>query len=216
VEIRNFRRNYQCDAIDVEALSADPIQQFNQWLELAHQTEVPSWFEVNAMTLCTSDDVGRVSGRIVLLKLVDELGFTFFTNYQSDKAQQLEANARAALVFYWPHLERQVRVEGAVAKTDGTTSDSYFQARPRGSQIGAIVSPQSRPLEARGQLERDVQKLIDRYGDDQPLPRPDYWGGYRLSPVRIEFWQGRPNRLHDRFLYVRSEGSHWLLTRLAP
>ncbi len=214
MDIQNLRRSYELDAIDVDVMSADPIEQFKAWLELAQSTDAPKWLEVNAMTLCTADELGRVSGRIVLLKSVDDKGFTFFSNYQSDKAQQLDANPRAALVFYWPHLERQVRIEGAVTKTDDATSDAYFRARPRGSQIGAVVSPQSRPLSDRQELEYQAKSLENQIGTN-PIPRPSYWGGYRLEPSRIEFWQGRANRLHDRFLYMRSD-AHWLLTRLAP
>lgn len=216
MEIQNLRRNYSQDALDSDVLASDPIEQFREWLKAADQAGKPEWLEINAMTLATSDELGRVSARIVLLKSIDSSGFTFFTNYRSDKAQQMEANDRAALVFYWPHQERQVRVEGTVTKTDAATSDAYFQARPRGSQIGAIVSPQSKPLADRTQLEREAEELAAEYAEGQTLPRPNYWGGYRLTPHRIEFWQGRPNRLHDRYLYVRAGDAEWLLTRLAP
>jgi pyridoxamine 5'-phosphate oxidase len=170
------------------------------------------------MTLATSDSSGRVSARIVLLKTVDASGFTFFTNYRSDKAQQLLVNPQAALVFYWPHIERQVRVEGLVSYTEPALSDKYFHARPRGSQIGAVVSPQSQPLTDREQLESSAAELAERYAGGQVIPRPEYWGGYLLKPNRVEFWQGRPNRLHDRFLYSRSEADSelWNISRLAP
>lgn len=215
VEIQDLRRNYELNSLTLDALNSDPIAEFTQWLHAAQQTPAPSWLEINAMTLATADNDGRVSARIVLLKSVDANGFAFFTNYRSDKANQLSINPNAALVFYWPHVERQVRVEGTVAFTEPETSDQYFHARPRGSQIGAIVSPQSQPLADRSQLEQEAQRLAAEFGEEQTIPRPDYWGGYRLTPKRIEFWQGRPNRLHDRFLYQRDNGG-WTITRLAP
>ncbi len=220
VEIQDFRRNYDQNSLDQALLEPNPTAEFLKWMEFAHAAPAPPWFEITAMTLATSDSSGRVSARIVLLKTVDATGFTFFTNYRSDKAQQLLANPLAALVLFWPHIERQVRVEGLVAYTDSATSDKYFQARPRGSQIGAVISPQSQPLPDRGQLEQCAAQLAETYAGDQVIPRPDYWGGFLLKPNRVEFWQGRPNRLHDRFLYSRNnadkQAESWTITRLAP
>jgi pyridoxamine 5'-phosphate oxidase len=216
VDIQDFRRNYEQSSLDLAALEANPTAEFLKWLEYAHATPAPHWLEITAMTLATSDSSGRVSARIVLLKTVDTSGFTFFTNYRSDKAQQLLINPQAALVLYWPHIERQVRVEGVVSYTDAAVSDKYFHARPRGSQIGAVVSPQSQPLTDREQLESSAAQLAEHYAGDQVIPRPEYWGGYLLRPNRVEFWQGRPNRLHDRFLYSRHAADQWTISRLAP
>lgn len=215
VKIQDMRRVYELGALEREHLSADPVEQFQNWLEVARTTPAPDWLEVNAMTLATSDGHGHVSARIVLLKTVSRSGFTFFTNYRSAKAEQLSASNQAALVFYWPHVERQVRVEGTVTQTDSETNEEYFHARPRTSQIGAIVSPQSQPIAQRKQLELAAAELAARYGETQTIPCPDYWGGYCLKPDKVEFWQGRPSRLHDRFVYAQSSDG-WSLTRLAP
>lgn len=220
MEIQDFRRTYDQGSLDLTALEPNPTAQFLKWLEYAHAAPAPHWLEITAMTLATADSSGRVSARIVLLKTVDATGFTFFTNYRSDKAQQLLANPHAALVFYWPHVERQVRVEGVVTFTDSEVSDQYFHARPRGSQIGAVVSPQSQPLTDREQLESSAAELAEAYAGDRVIPRPEYWGGYLLKPNRVEFWQGRPNRLHDRFLYSKNNNAtsedSWIISRLAP
>ncbi len=220
MEIQDFRRNYDQASLEFSDLEPNPTAEFLKWLELAHATPAPHWLEITAMTLATSDSSGRVSARIVLLKTVDASGFTFFTNYRSDKAQQLLANPHAALVFYWPHVERQVRIEGLVSFTDSAVSDKYFHARPRGSQIGAVVSPQSQTLQGRDQLEASAAQLAETYAGQPVIPRPEYWGGYLLKHHRVEFWQGRPNRLHDRFLYSKTESNEqsesWTISRLAP
>ena len=214
--MEHLRRTYEQKKLERHQLLADPFAQFQLWFSEASDTERPNWFEINAMTLSTADLTGKVSSRIVLLKSVDSEGFTFFTNYESAKGQQLAANPQASLLLYWPHNERQIRIDGLVTKTDSNTSDSYFQSRPRGSQIGAIVSPQSQVVDDYHALEVCAdEKEIEYTG--QTIPRPTHWGGYRLAPFRIEFWQGRPNRLHDRFIYVRDTvSSTWKLNRLAP
>ena len=166
------------------------------------------------MTLATVTSDGRPAARIVLLKAVDELGFTFFTNYESDKGQQLAAHAWAALVFHWVELERQVRIEGAVTKVTSEESAEYFNRRPRLSQVGAWASPQSRTIASREWLEQQFTAASERYKDSVPLP--PHWGGYRVTPESIEIWQGRRSRLHDRLLYRRGEGETWSLKRLAP
>jgi pyridoxamine 5'-phosphate oxidase len=167
------------------------------------------------MTLSTSGEDGSVKSRVVLLKAVDT-GFCFFTNYDSSKGEQLSRNPKAAIHFFWPCFERQVRIEGIVSKTSEEFSDQYFQARPRSSQLGAIASPQSRVIDATYDLQHKVDELEKAY-DGKIIPRPGNWGGYRLSPTMIEFWQGRPSRLHDRFRYLReSTTSPWAIDRLAP
>ena len=216
MNLENLRRSYLDRPSDIGDFEPDPVEQFRQWFAQAQTAPSADWFEPNAMTLASADTSGRVSARIVLLKKITAEGFTFFTNYLSDKAQQFDCNPQASLVFYWPHIERQVRVEGTVSKTDSQTSDSYFQQRPRDSQMGAVVSPQSKPVADRVTLENAILELARRYGEAE-IPRPEYWGGYMLSPYRMEFWQGRPSRLHDRFLYTRNSPlDGWTITRLAP
>lgn len=198
--------------LDEKIVSRDPIAQFQLWFDDAVRAGIAM---PEAMTLATCTREGRPSARLVLLKQVDERGFMFFTNYQSVKASELDGNPFAALVFYWPLLERQVRVEGSVERTSAAESDEYFKTRPRESQIGALASPQSQRIESRQVLEQRFRELDELYRD-HPVDRPEYWGGYRLEPGRIEFWKGRPGRLHDRILYDRQADGTWSISRLAP
>jgi pyridoxamine 5'-phosphate oxidase len=193
-------------------LDPDPIRQFHAWLHQALTAEVP---EPYAMTLATATPDGLPSARVVLLRGVDERGFTFFTSYEGRKAGELEANPRAALVFYWAELERQVRVAGTVERVSEAESDDYFRNRPRGSQLGAWASHQSEVLPGRATLERRLAELERQYAD-RDVPRPPTWGGYRVRPLAIEFWQGRRSRLHDRLRYRRAEDGAWVIERLSP
>jgi len=189
------------------------VPQFRRWLDeaLAAQLDEPT-----AMTVSTVGPKGQPSARVVLLKgLPDDAGFLFYTNYDSRKGQELAAQPRAALTFFWPGLERQVRVEGVVEKAPADMSTEYFQSRPRGSQLGAWASPQSQVIESRELLEQREQEIEARFAAENPLPRPPHWGGYILRPTRLELWQGRPSRLHDRIVYEQA-GEGWTLSRLAP
>ena len=194
----------------------DPVRQFRQWLDEAIAAQLP---EPTALTLATVDAAsGQPSTRVVLLKgLPEDAGFIFYTNYDSRKGHELASQPLAALNFFWPGLERQVRVEGRIVEAPAGVSTAYFQSRPRGSQVGAWASPQSQPIGSRQELEAREHEVEARFAAQNPLPRPPHWGGYVLHPHRIEFWQGRPSRLHDRLLYERGEGgSPWKITRLAP
>ena len=197
--------------LDEQTIDRDPIKQFQTWLNEAFAAKLPL---PEAMTLATATADGRPSARMVLLKQVDHDGFVFYTNYNSAKAQQLDANPHAALVFYWAQLDRQVRVEGSVSRTSAEESREYFATRPRESQIGAWASQQSEAIASRAVLEERAAELEKQYGDRE-IDRPEYWGGYRVKPERIEFWLSRIGRLHDRILYQR-EGDAWSITRLAP
>lgn len=199
------------EGLDEKTIDRDPIKQFQIWFNDAIAAKLPL---PEAMTLATATPDGKPSARMVLLKQVDHDGFVFFTNYNSAKAEQLDANPYAALVFYWSLLDRQVRVEGSVVKTSPQESRDYFRTRPRESQIGAWASSQSQAIESRAVLEQRAQELEALYSNRE-VDCPEHWGGYRLQPERIEFWKSRIGRLHDRILYQR-DGSSWTITRLAP
>ncbi len=210
MNIADIRKEYTLEKLDISSVKPNPFEQFKDWLHEAMNAQI---LEPTAMHLATVNAEGKPSGRVVLLKGVDT-GFIFFTNYESRKGKELSANPFASLTFYWAELERQVRIEGKVEKVSKEISDEYFHSRPKGSQIGAIASPQSQVINDRSLLERQIQDLTLQYQDLLP-PRPDYWGGYRLVPETIEFWQGRPSRLHDRIRY-KLEREKWVIERLAP
>jgi len=200
------------EGLNENEIDRDPIRQFQTWFDEAIAAKLPM---PDAMSLATVTRDCRPTSRMVLLKQVDGYGFVFFTNYQSDKAKHLETNPYAALVFYWPQLERQVRVEGKVTKTSAEESEAYFKTRPRESQIGAWASPQSEVIAAREMLEQRARELAELYCD-RDVDCPAYWGGFRLTPDRIEFWKGRVGRLHDRILYELQPDGSWTIKRLAP
>jgi pyridoxamine 5'-phosphate oxidase len=211
-ELATMREDYTAGRLTEADLLSDPIAQFERWFEDARRAEV---HEPNAMTLATVGTDGQPSARVVLLKGVDRRGLTFFTNLESRKCRELEANARAALVFWWGPLARQVRFEGTIEPVDEAEADAYFASRPRGSQIGAWASPQSSVLPSGEVLDAAVRSYNDRFAAGA-VPRPEFWGGRRLVPVRVEFWQGRSDRLHDRLRYLRRADGAWHIERLAP
>ena len=210
-DLAQLRRDYELKTLDESHVDREPLKQFGVWMVEAIHAQVP---EPTAMTLATADAKGRPSARIVLLKGVDPRGFVFFTNYDSRKGRDLAAHPFAALLAFWEPMHRQIRIEGAVEKIAPADSDAYFASRPRGSQIGAIASPQSRPIASRADLEALVAHAERATGGSAP-PRPAHWGGYRVVPEMIELWQGQPSRLHDRVRYVRSADG-WQRDRLAP
>ena len=195
-------------------LNPNPFEQFRRWFQDASEAVTVDWLEPNAMALATSSPSGEVSVRIVLLKEIEDHGLVFFTNYDSRKGREIAENPQAAVVIHWPHLARQVRVEGNVSRVDRKTSESYFYSRPRGSQISAAISDQSVVIPDRKSLEQLAEQLAGT-SEGKPVPIPQNWGGYRLTPHRFEFWQGRDNRLHDRFRFTL-EGGRWSIERLAP
>jgi len=210
--IADIRKEYKLQALSEKDTSDNPFKQFEKWWKEALDSGVD---EVNAMTLATASADAMPDARIVLLKGYDERGFTFFTNYESVKGRQLLENPRACLVFFWKELERQVRISGLVVQVSERESDEYFNSRPEGSRIGAWTSPQSQPIIDREWLEQNERKFREQFAGKTIL-RPAHWGGYRVKPIQIEFWQGRPSRLHDRILYSLQKKGDWHIQRLAP
>jgi len=208
--LADLRKNYSLGSLDVADVHPDPIQQFHTWFAQALDAKLP---EPNAMTVATVDAAGRPAARILLIKGADERGFVFFTNYESRKGHELAVNPHASLLFHWIELERQVRIEGKVERTSDAESDAYFASRPLGSRIGAWASEQSAVIDSRATLEAREADIRAKFGDNPP--RPPHWGGYRLVPDTLEFWQGRPSRLHDRIRYTRA-GDGWQIDRLSP
>ncbi|MDZ7958301.1 MAG: pyridoxamine 5'-phosphate oxidase [Aulosira sp. DedQUE10] len=210
--IANLRKDYSLQDLSETEVSSNPFIQFKIWFDQALAAQLP---EPNAMTIATAMPDGKPSARMVLLKDFDERGFVFFTNYNSHKGQELAENPQAALVFWWAELERQVRITGLVEKVSDAESDHYFYSRPQNSRLGAWASNQSEVIESREVLEQRLQDLQSKY-ENQEIPRPLNWGGLRVIPAEIEFWQGRPSRLHDRLLYTRLNNRNWKIERLSP
>jgi pyridoxamine 5'-phosphate oxidase len=211
--IADLRQNYTLAGLTETDLDSNPLKQFNIWFQQALAADL---IEPNAMTLATATPEGKPTARIVLLKGVDEQGFVFYTNYDSQKGQQLIANPYAALVFLWDKLERQIRIEGKVEKLSADESWSYFHSRPKASQLGAWTSAQSQVIPNREVLEQKLLSLQAQYSGDATIPLPEHWGGFRVIPNRIEFWQGRPSRLHDRLVYDLQTDGSWSISRLSP
>lgn len=212
MDLSDVRRDYARAGLHERDLAAEPVEQLQRWLADAVAADPGDY---TSMILATADREGRPSARVVLLKGCDARGLAFYTNYESAKARELEENPRAALVFYWSKFDRQVRVEGTVERTSREESEVYFHSRPRGSQLGAWASQQSEVIAGREELEARVRELADRFAGEE-VPLPDFWGGYRLVPETVEFWQGRPDRLHDRLRYRRVSAGGWRIERLSP
>ncbi|MBC7934792.1 MAG: pyridoxamine 5'-phosphate oxidase [Rhizobacter sp.] len=209
--IAGIRKDYKQLSLNETEVASEPFAQFEKWWNEAVKSEID---EVNAMTLATANAQGRPSARIVLLKGFGPKGFVFFTNYNSHKGQDIAGNAHVSLVFFWKELERQVRIEGTINKVPASESDSYFNSRPVGSRIGAWASPQSKVISSRKIIEEKVKELEKSF-ENKTINRPEHWGGYTVEPLMVEFWQGRPGRLHDRIQYTKA-GNEWKIERLAP
>jgi len=212
LDLSNLRRDYALDGLEESELAADPLDQFRRWFDEARSA---SGREPNAMTLATAGPDGVPAARTVLLKGLDERGFVFYSNYESAKGSDLLANPRAELLFFWPELERQVRINGTVERVDRDETERYFRSRPLGSQISAAISPQSRVVPDRAYLEACYAEVAAEH-ETSPVPLPEFWGGYRVAPRTIELWQGRKSRLHDRLRYIRGLDGVWVVERLAP
>jgi len=210
--IADIRKDYQLQTLLETDVAISPFEQFNRWWDDAIKSELD---EVNAMTLATASATGIPDARIVLLKSVSEEGFVFFTNYNSDKGKELEENPHACLVFFWKELERQIRISGKVEKVEAAESDEYFNSRPEGSRIGAWASPQSQVITSREIIEQNISKYEQQFAGGN-IARPPHWGGYIVIPTVMEFWQGRPSRLHDRIRYSKLPAANWKIERLAP
>jgi len=210
--IADLRRDYSSESLLESDVAAHPIDQFQKWWQQVLNSNI---VEPNAMTLATASGDGMPSARVVLLKGFDKEGFVFYTNYNSYKGMQLQENPKACIIFFWKELERQVRIVGLVKKVPEQESTDYFHSRPLGSQVGAVASPQSQVIPGREWLDQEYSKLMEKYKEGN-VPRPSHWGGYKLVPVIVEFWQGRPSRLHDRIQYTLQENGGWKIERLAP
>jgi pyridoxamine 5'-phosphate oxidase len=212
ISVADLRKDYKRSGLERADADPNPFKQFRKWFDQAREAQLP---EPNAMTLATATSLGNPSARMVLLKDFDERGFVFYSNYESHKAQQLQENPWASLVFWWAELERQVRIEGRVEKVSDEESDTYFHSRPLLSQLGAWASHQSQVIDSREVLEQRLEELKVKF-ENQEIPRPQHWGGYRVIPTGIEFWQGRPSRLHDRLFYQLCDDGSWVIERLSP